>query len=61
MLKCLLVVSAGTTAVPIPLAVGAVTVFPSVIQEESTLRNAGGMVGLVDAGSDLPIELLHSE
>ena len=61
------VVSALGTAVPMPLAE---TVSPAVFQEEFApvvilLAEEGafrvGMVGLVEAGSDLPVELLHSE
>ena len=64
------VVSAGVAAVPMPLAVGAETVSPVVFQEEFApvvipLAEEGafrvGMIGLVEAGSDLPVGLLHSE
>ena len=62
--------STGATAVPMPLAVDAETVSPAVFKEESApvvipLAEEGafrvGMVGLVEAGSDFPVELLHSE
>ena len=62
--------SAGAAAVPMPLAVGAETVSPVVFQDKfapvvSPLAEEGafrvGMVGLVEAGSDVPVELLHSE
>ena len=64
------VVSTGATAVPMPLAVGAETVSPALFKEESApvvipLAEEGvfhiRMIGLVEAGSDLPVELLHSE
>ena len=59
-----------TIAVSLPLAVGAETVSLAVFKEESApvvipLAEKGafrvGMVGLVEAGSDFPVELLHSE
>ena len=63
------VVSAGTAAVPMSLLVDAETVSPAVFREESAPVVAPlaeevafrvGMVGLVEAGSDIPVELLHS-
>ena len=62
------VVSAGAAAVPISVVVE--TVSPAVFREEAApvvvplaeeVAFRVGMVGLVETGSDLPVELLHSE